>query len=366
MTATPSSRLRIAIATIEFPPDPFSAGIGSYTKSVAELLAARGHTVHVVARGLDEDEHSVEKGMENGVNVHRITPGRPVLPNSLDAGAVAGLLGRALPSELRYRRKLVGTLSKLTADEGIDLIEVADHMAEAVAFPSRRFPRLPFVVRLHTPLALTERIDPNIPELARLGMRNLERRLLRKATHLSAPSKEAAEAILDELGLALPVTVYPNPPTLPPANSEPASSEDPHTVLFIGRINRIKGPHLLVEAIPGILAAFPRTRFLFVGSDNVSAGDYPSGSAYLRSLLPERFHDRLEFTGHVPHHEVERYYRQASLCVLPSLFESFGYTCLEAMGLGKAIVGSTAGGMAEMLDHGQAGLLFTPPDVAEL
>jgi glycogen synthase len=54
------------------------------------------------------------------------------------------------------------------------------------------------------------------------------------------------------------------------------------------------------------------------------------------------------------------------VCVFPSLFENFPYTCLEAMSYGKAIVGSSHGGMTDLLGDGQCGLLYTPPDEHEL
>jgi glycogen(starch) synthase len=354
--------LRIALATIEYRPDPFSAGIGSYTKALADLLTARGHSVHVVARGLQRDERVVE----DGVTVHRLTPGRPELPESLGPRQLAGLLARGLPQELAYRRKVAATLTRLASEEDLDLIEVADHLAEPLGYSPSRFPRVPFIVRLHTPLAVTEKAAPNIPEVARLGMRALERRLLLKATHLAAPSAVAGELILAEMGVTRPVEIYPNPPTLPSEEKAGRQQEERGLVLFIGRINLLKGPQLLLKAIPGILAAMPHTRFVFLGADNIPYGGHRTTGEYLLSLLPAHLRDRVELPGHVPHEQVESFYRRAAIVVLPSLFEAFGYTCLEAMSFGKAIVGSASGGMFELLDGGNAGLLFSPPKVEEL
>ncbi|HEX7022949.1 MAG TPA: glycosyltransferase family 4 protein, partial [Trueperaceae bacterium] len=86
---------------------------------------------------------------------------------------------------------------------------------------------------------------------------------------------------------------------------------------------------------------------------------------HLRGLLPAEFLDCVTFTGHLPHDQVAEYYRRAAVCVFPSLFDNFPYTCLEAMGHGKAIVGSANGGMADMLAEG-AGRLYTPPDTRDL
>ncbi|MEJ2287886.1 MAG: glycosyltransferase, partial [Deinococcales bacterium] len=52
--------------------------------------------------------------------------------------------------------------------------------------------------------------------------------------------------------------------------------------------------------------------------------------------------------------------------VFPSRFDNLPYDCLEAMSLGKAIVGSSQGGMVDLLDEGRAGLLHTPPDPEDL
>ena len=352
----------IALASIEYPPDRFSAGIGSYTRSLARLLTARGHRVHVVTRGSDRQYVTDEEG----VTVHRLLPGRPELPESLGPASVARLLLGSLPAELEYRRNVVRTLRRLVREEGVDLIESADHMAETLGYDPREFTRVPFVVRLHTPLAVTEKYAPNIPEAARLGMRLLERRLLRKATHLTSPSASATRVIMAEMGLDRPVTCFPNPPSFSLPDEPPEPDEDDATVLFVGRLNLHKGVDLLVQAIPGILEARPDARFVFAGADNISHGGFPSVSEYLLSLLPPNLHHAVTFTGHMQHEGLRDLYERATLCVFPSRFEAFGYTCLEAMGFGKAIVGSGNGGMAEMLAGGEAGLLFTPPDVAEL
>lgn len=361
-----SPPLVIAFATIEYPPDRFSAGIGSYTKTIAQLLVDRGHRVHVVTRGSGAGSVSDE----DGVIVHRLLPGRPELPDSLDAAGVARLVLFGFPGELAYRRNVVRTLHRLIREEGVQIVESSDHMAETLGFRQSRHPSVPFVVRVHTPLSFTEKIAPNIPEVARKAVELAERRLLRSATHLTAPSRVAADGILSELGIERDVVVYPNPPSFdlrPRAErADDAVRDESPVVLFVGRMNRHKGVDLLVQAIPAIVEAHPGTRFVFAGADNIPAAEHPTVGQYLLSLLPADLHGRITFTGHIQHEELERYYREATICVLPSRFEMFPYTCLEAMGFGKAIVGSDSGGMFEMLDGGDAGLLFTPPDVEEL
>lgn len=268
--------------------------------------------------------------------------------------------------EWRYRGAIARTLHDLVEHEGVELIEAADHMAEPIRYRPERHPHVPFIVRMHTPLAMTEQAEPTFPEPLRRVVRRIERSFLLSASHLTAPGATCARAF--RKGMALgnrPIAVHPNPPTYPPVLQRSAESEPP-IVLFVGRLQRMKGVHLLVRAMPRVLERFPEARFVFVGDDHVPTNGFPSTGPYLRSLLPPELHSKLELVGRVPHDRLDAYYRSAALCVFPSMFEAFGYTCLEAMTYGKAIIGSAAGGMYELLDGGAAGVLYHPPDVDEL
>ena len=356
--------LRLAFATIEYPPDPLSSGIGTYTQTVATQLAARGHRVFVVTRNHVNEESVTE---EDGVTIYRLTPKRPTLPDNLGRAQLARLILSNAVDEVRYRRRLAKTLHTLAREEHLDLIEAADHFAEPNLYRPKRHPHVPFVVRLHTPMAFSETIDKNISEPVRRGVGWFERNLLERATYLSAPSERAAEAFLDLFGLERPVTVFPNPTSYDVRENSVSEQEGSEpNVLFVGRVTRWKGAHLLMQAVPAVLERVPSARFTIAGSAHVPTNGFPSTEAYLLSLVPGRYRSRVTFLGHVPHEQLTEHYERATVCVFPSLFEAFGYTCLEAMSLGKAVIGSRNGGMVDLLDGGKAGKLFTPPDVDEL
>ena len=357
-------KLRLAFTSIEYPPDPLSSGIGTYTKTVATQLAVRGHRVFVVTRN-HLNEESVSD--EDGVTVIRLTPQRPSLPSNLDKARLARLIASNAVDEVRYRRNLARTLHRLVTEEHLDLIEAADHFAEPNLYRPKRHPHVPFVVRLHTPLAFSETIDKNISEPIRRAVGWFERNFLARATHLSAPSHVAAEAFLKLFGLERPVSVFPNPTSFSPQREVDASSDtQPPTILFAGRVTRWKGVHLLMQAVPAVLEAVPNAQFVIAGSAHVPTAGFSSTQAYLLSLVPEKHRAHITFLGHIPHERLIHHYERATLCVFPSLFEAFGYTCLEAMGLGKAVIGSRNGGMVDLLEDGKAGKLFTPHDVDEL
>jgi glycogen synthase len=365
MPGTAPRALTIALVTPEYPPDNFSSGIGSYTKAMADALVERGHRVHVVSRA-SEPETRVQNGE---ITVHRVTPFRPEIPKTFTARTSLKLAINGLPSEFVYRSNIAKKLNELVEREGVDLIEAADHAAEASRYAPRKHPRVPFIVRLHAPVAVGEVFDRHLPESVRRAVRLYERRFLRKATHLSAPSESAWRIMSREMGIEdIPVTVLPNPPTYNPTEVEPSVPEetDPNLILFVGRITKWKGVHLLVQAMPHVLERHPAARLELIGTDAFSVKGFASMRDYLRSLIPMRYHASLHFLGRLPHNRLVEHYRRAAICVFPSLYEAFGYTCLEAMTYGKAIVAGAQGGMSELLDSGRCGLLFEPPDIGAL
>ena len=356
--------LKIALVSPDYPPYPFGTGIGTYTKLLAQQLIERGHTVHVVTRGVTTQD---ESQVSDRFGLHRIGIPRPSVPMELDTLKVVRLAVLSMVDEFRYRQRVAQKLEWLIASEGIQLIEAADSLAEAVLYRPERHPHIPFIVKLHTPLAVGEIFDRNISEPIRQCVRLFERGFLLKASHLTVPSAVPQGFFRQAMGLGnRAIHALPNPSPLGLAGPPSGVEARPDEVLFVGRVTAFKGVFVLVKAIPEILAARPETRFVFVGADATNPHGGGSTIAALQAALPESARDAVRFVGRVPLEEVSGFYARASVCVFPSLFEVFGYTCLEAMALGKAVVGSSNGGMADLLDGGRCGLLYTPPDEHEL
>jgi glycogen synthase len=352
-----ASDLRIALQTLDYPPDPGLSAIGLYTRELALSLAERGHTVHVVARG--DRDGVVRDGL---VTVHRVAPPRPPVPTSMDPLRFSWFAAKRVGDEWRYRRRLARRLAELVHHEGIDLVEACDSSAESLLFPRFRPAHVPFVVRLHMPTYVAELFDRNVPAVARRMIQAVERRMLLGATHVSAPTSAAAAFFRPTLGLGTrPIAVYPNPPTLDPTSVPPQHGDDGRTVLYVGRLTVGKGAVALAEAIPAVRARVPAARFEFVGADGPTASGHDSLQARLLDVVPAEHHEAVAFTGHLDHEAVLEHVRRAAVCAFPSAFESFGYACLEAMTLGKAIVASDAGGLRYLLDGGRCGLLFPYP-----
>jgi glycogen synthase len=359
----PSPRpLRLVLQSLDYPPDEGVSAIGLYTRTLAQGLVGRGHVVHVVCRAGRDDVSVVD-----GVAVHRVGPGRPSLILSMGAGRLAAFAARSLAREAAYRLRLGRRLATIVDRERIDLVEACDSGAEAVAYDPRPYPRVPFVVRLHTPTAVWELFDRTVPEAARRWILAVERRLLSRATHLSAPSPGAADLFRREMRLGeRTIEVHPNPPTLDASSIAVRRPTDGRTVLYVGRLALGKGVLTLAAAIPLVRSVHPEARFVFVGPDVPTGTAHASMGERLRASLSAADRPAVEFTGYLSREALRERFDGAAVCVVPSLFEAFGYACLEAMTFGKAIVASGVGGMVELLDGGRCGLTFEPGDAHAL
>lgn len=124
-----------------------------------------------------------------------------------------------------------------------------------------------------------------------------------------------------------------------------------HLLLFVGRIVHEKGLHVLVRALPRILADFPNTRLLVAGKNGSS----------LWSLAYELNVDgAITFLDYVSDRERDCLYRIADAAIFPSLYEPFGIVALEAMAAGCNVIASSVGGLGEVVRHLHNGLTVLP------
>ncbi len=138
------------------------------------------------------------------------------------------------------------------------------------------------------------------------------------------------------------------------------------TVLFVGKLNAHKGVINLARAASRILKRNKNVQFILIGEDwDIHYGRCKTMTGTVVRKLT--YHDeRVRLTGKVPYEELYRYLSNADIVVLPSLWEAWGYTCTEAMSMGKPVIGSRYGGMADAITDGKDGMLVDPHDVKEL
>lgn len=164
----------------------------------------------------------------------------------------------------------------------------------------------------------------------------LQQPTLRRVACFHATS-ESEYADIRRLGFRDPVAVIPNGVDVPGRAPDRSEERATKTVLFLGRINPVKGLDLLLPAWADLQASFPGWRLWIVGDDT----GYGGSSGYLhrmRRLAAEVGARRVEFAGELKGEAKWDAYRRSDLFVLPSYSENFGVAVAEALSSGLPAV----------------------------
>jgi len=345
--------LSICFVSQEYPEETGWGGIGTYTYEMAHGLARAGHKVVVVSRALTRPSHKIET---DNVEVYRILPSLNV-----DSAPVVWRLNRWWEG---YRLAVAIKLREIMRERQIDVLESPELHAEPLLFSTLRS-HPPLVIRLHSGSRVLSNFESNLPNQVKLN-RQAENWLIRKAAHVTAPSRALRDSLNGERGNR-PLTVIPNPVDIDhfkPGSYVSDSGAAP-TILCVGRPRLLKGIHVLARAIPQVWNEIPEAAFTFVPAPMGKSGGSPR-AAY-REFLGELIEDaRVRITEPVSRAEMPEVYRGATLCVVPSLWEGFGYVAAEAMACGLPVIASRTSGLAEIVDDGKSGLLFETENSNEL
>jgi glycosyltransferase involved in cell wall biosynthesis len=327
--------------------------------AMAGELARQGHEVTVVAARHQTAAAATHRA---GARIVRL------LARDFSRWRRLPALGRyaRFVTQMAYAAQVNQTLRALYRQRPFDVVEFAEVNAEGYFYA--RKPPATVVVRCHTPNFVLRRYYTRreMPfDTARIGA--CEQDLIRRARALTAPSHDMARVIEAECSLSPSVVrVIPNALNLGelPAFTETPVSAEP-IILHVGRLERVKGVEVLVAAIPAVLQQIPAARFVFVGADRHAATGGSQRAALETALQAAGARDQVIFTGEVEQTALWEWYARASVCVVPSmLYESFSYTCAQAMALGKPLVATRIGGIPETV--GDGGLIVEPGDPVSL
>jgi glycogen(starch) synthase len=354
----------------EYPPAPTPpGGIGTYVLHISRLLAESGETVHVITQLWAGAAKKVEEKCHGRLIIHRVPLAdwesflvRNPIP-STRSREVNGLFQSNFPPQcFSWQASLLA--ESLIAQEGIDLIEAQDYEAplyylqlrRALGLGPKRCP--PCFVHLHSPTQfIAQHNDWDIASPAVRTAKRLEDYSIAAADALLCPSRYLARQAEAYYGLAADsIRVIPLPIGNSPLLERDKDTWEQGTICYVGRLERRKGVIEWIDAAVAVAHEYPTAHFEFIGT-NCLGTDRVSGEEFVERRIPEDLRTRFLFRGQQKRSSLPQFLARARIAVVPSRWENFPNTCIEAMCSGLPVIASCKGGMAEMIGDGQTGWL---------
>jgi glycosyltransferase involved in cell wall biosynthesis len=222
--------------------------------------------------------------------------------------------------------------------------------------------------RLNCPIvALVHLLDSSRPQLwlRRLLAQWAERHYLNSVDGLILNSRNTQQKVSELLAgdipsntIAVPAADHLVPSEPLPAAAHSVNQKSPQlNILYVGNVISQKGLHVLLQA----LERMDRGSFRLT-----VAGRLDMEPAYVKQIRRQitRSHSgqSIQFTGALNGTELTACYLKNDILVLPSVNEAYGIVYIEAQGFGLPVIGTIAGGAAEIIKHGWNGYLIEPGD----
>ncbi len=346
-----------------------SGGMNVYVRELARDLAKRGIEVDVFTRWREPGDPRVQWLAPNARVIH------------IEAGPIGYLAKMDVYDRLDEFTQ--GVEAHVRAEgRAYDLIHAHYWLSAEVARRLSERWHVPVVHMFHT-LGLVKRevMDEDVDGESDLRV-TIERRAVAESAGVVAASEievadlvdlyDADRARLHVIACGVDSEVF-HPIRQVDAREALGRDHCERLVLFVGRIEQIKGIDVLLKALGLLFFRRPELRseicLLVVGGALDPGDDAPETEKILelRHLVhANRMEDNVDFVGSREQDQLALYYAAADVCAVPSLTESFGLVALEAMACGTPVVATRVGGLQTLVEDGESGLLVPAGDYQAL
>ncbi|MEW9870309.1 D-inositol-3-phosphate glycosyltransferase [Arthrobacter sp. HS15c] len=343
--------LSLHTSPMEQPGSGDAGGMNVYIRELASALAETGVEVEIFTRSTSASQPAVEHP-DPGVCVHNVLAGPPhKVPKEELPGLLHSMVAEIEQIRLRQPHGRYDVIHSHYWVSGVAGLELSELWG------------VPLVHTMHTMAKvknlLLESGEQPEPRRREVG----EHRIVDGAARLIANTPAEAQELVshygadyDQIDIAAPGVDL---ATFTPAFRARSRAErevpaDTFHLLFAGRIQRLKGPQILIKAAAKLRARRPdiNLRLTILGA---LSGNKDFN---LRHLITDAGMD--DVVTHLPPvgaPELAAWFRAADVVVMPSFSESFGLVALEAQACGTPVVATRVGGLSRAICHGRTGLL---------
>lgn len=361
---------RIAFLTPEFVTNsPTGGGLASYVARMGRILRNMGHEVEVftLADAAVTFDHE-------GLRVHHVAPADNVATRLLAAHWRLRLKFGVTWRQLRGAVALGRALKTSQAQKPFDIVQSADWGLSGLFVP--RGTGRCHLVRCSWSRKACERAAGLTPNLDNRLIAALERRCMRRADAVYAPSRFVAQSVGRDYGVNIQVVrppvefdpLAPTPASTPapiPASKAASKSASalatphlpPRFLLHFGLLSAVKGTDILLRALPRAWEKAPDLRLALIGRECE-----PGYAKALIDPLGERGRTHVTWTGPLPREQLAAVLPTAEAAVLPSRSDNLPNTVIEALAAGVPVIGSDGASIDELVRPGVNGRLVPLED----
>jgi D-inositol-3-phosphate glycosyltransferase len=357
--------LSVHTSPLDQPGTGDAGGLNVYVAETARLLAEGGTEVEIFTRARSSDDAPVAE----------LAPG--VLVRHIVAGPFEGLSKNDLPGQLcAFAAGVMRTEARQDPD-WYELVHSHYWLSGQVGWLAAERWHVPLVHTMHTMakvknLTLADGDSPE-PKIRVIG----EQQVVAEADRLLANTADEAAQLVDLYG-ADPARIAVVPPGVDLGVFTPTTDRaavrrrlglpvEGQVLLFVGRIQPLKAPDVLVRAAAELVARDPHRRsqltVAVLGGPSGTGLEHPEQLQQLTAELG--LSDVVRFHAPVSRPVLADWYRAADLVAVPSYSESFGLVAVEAQACGTPVVAARVGGLVTAVRDGVSGVLVDGHEPAD-
>ena len=343
------------IGLLSYRSNPFSGGQGIYVKHLSLALTKLGHQVDVISGPPYPDLHKDINlikipslnlfELEDNLRLRSFRPS--FLFNLADFREWLGVLSGSFPEPYAFGKRVNIYLDKTSTD--YDLI----HDNQSLCYELINIQKeIPLVTTIHHPITRDRRLalEAAATWKERLSINRwhsflrMQKKVAPQLNRIVCPSNQSKADVIEELKVNEEnVDVVLNGIDLDSFNRDERVEKKPYRIITTASADvPLKGLKFLIEAMTEIIEEIPEAHLMVLGRAK-KEGDIAKQISRLN------LEEKISFRSGLSQSEVVSLYASSHICVIPSLYEGFGFGAGEAMACGLPLISTQSGGLKEVI-----------------